>query len=56
VPATPNATAEQSYVKDHGKRGPYSSGVPAGGTHFEYRKPPSEIIAKVERIKAIAQR
>ncbi len=36
--------------------GPYSSGILAGGTHFEYQKAPPEIIAKVERIKAIAQR
>jgi D-threo-aldose 1-dehydrogenase len=31
--------------------GPYSSGVLAGGPHFEYQKAPPEIIAKVERIK-----
>lgn len=36
--------------------GPYSSGILAGGTHFEYQKAPADIIAKVERIKAIAQR
>ena len=36
--------------------GPYSSGILAGGTHFEYQKAPPEIIAKVERIKAVAQR
>jgi D-threo-aldose 1-dehydrogenase len=36
--------------------GPYSSGILAGGTHFEYQKASPEIIAKVERIKAIAQR
>jgi D-threo-aldose 1-dehydrogenase len=36
--------------------GPYSSGILAGGTHFEYQKAPPQIIAKVERIKAIAQR
>ncbi|PAJ82893.1 aldo/keto reductase [Burkholderia ubonensis] len=36
--------------------GPYSSGVLAGGTHFEYQKAPPEILAKVERIKAIAER
>jgi len=35
--------------------GPYSSGILAGGTHFEYQKASPEIIAKVERIKAIAQ-
>ncbi|RQP29398.1 aldo/keto reductase [Burkholderia ubonensis] len=36
--------------------GPYSSGVLAGGTHFEYQKAPPEILAKVERIKAITER
>ncbi len=36
--------------------GPYSSGILAGGTHFEYQQAPVDIIAKVERIKAIAQR
>ena len=36
--------------------GPYSSGVLAGGSHFEYQKASPEILAKVERIKAIAQR
>jgi D-threo-aldose 1-dehydrogenase len=36
--------------------GPYSSGVLAGGTHFEYQKASPEIIAKVEKIKAIAER
>ena len=36
--------------------GPYSSGILAGGTHFEYQEAPPEIIAKVDRIKAIAQR
>ena len=35
--------------------GPYSSGILAGGAHFEYQKAPPEIVAKVERIKAIAQ-
>jgi D-threo-aldose 1-dehydrogenase len=34
--------------------GPYSSGVLAGGTHFEYQQAPAEIIAKVERMKALA--
>ncbi|RFC77613.1 aldo/keto reductase [Streptomyces sp. AcE210] len=34
--------------------GPYSSGILAGGQHFEYQKAPADIIAKVERIKAIA--
>ncbi|NBD24851.1 aldo/keto reductase [Paenibacillus glycinis] len=36
--------------------GPYSSGILAGGTHFEYQKASPEIIAKVERIKSVAQR
>jgi D-threo-aldose 1-dehydrogenase len=36
--------------------GPYSSGVLAGGAHFEYQPAPPEIAAKVERIKAIAER
>ena len=35
--------------------GPYSSGILAGGTHFEYQKASPEIVAKVERIKAVAQ-
>ncbi|WP_374582165.1 aldo/keto reductase [Pseudoduganella sp.] len=34
--------------------GPYSSGVLAGGSTFEYQKAPPEIVAKVERIKALA--
>ncbi|GAA4843086.1 aldo/keto reductase [Saccharopolyspora rosea] len=34
--------------------GPYSSGVLAGGQHFEYQQAPSSILAEVERIKAIA--
>ncbi|MET8771039.1 aldo/keto reductase [Streptomyces sp. NPDC004658] len=36
--------------------GPYSSGILAGGTHFEYQQAPAEIVAKVERIKALAAR
>ncbi|MFE6799645.1 aldo/keto reductase [Paenibacillus chitinolyticus] len=36
--------------------GPYSSGVLAGGTHFEYQKASPEIITKVEKIKNIADR
>lgn len=36
--------------------GPYSSGILAGGSHFEYQKAPPDIITRVERIKAIAQR
>ncbi|MET9133574.1 aldo/keto reductase [Streptomyces antibioticus] len=34
--------------------GPYSSGVLAGGQHFEYQKAPASVITKVERIKALA--
>ncbi|MFJ3307264.1 aldo/keto reductase [Streptomyces sp. NPDC086549] len=34
--------------------GPYSSGILAGGRHFEYQKAPADIIAKVERIKTLA--
>ncbi|OBJ12665.1 D-threo-aldose 1-dehydrogenase [Mycobacterium sp. 1482292.6] len=33
--------------------GPYSSGILAGGSHFEYGKAPLEITAKVERIRSI---
>jgi D-threo-aldose 1-dehydrogenase len=36
--------------------GPYSSGILAGGTQFDYRKTPPTIAAKVERIKAVAER
>ncbi|MFC9243830.1 aldo/keto reductase [Streptomyces sp. NPDC057136] len=36
--------------------GPYSSGILAGGQHFEYQKAPAEIVAKVELIKELAQR
>jgi D-threo-aldose 1-dehydrogenase len=36
--------------------GPYSSGILAGGSHFEYQKASPQILAKVERIKGIAQR
>ena len=36
--------------------GPYSSGVLVGGAHFEYQKAPPEVLAKVERIRALAQR
>jgi D-threo-aldose 1-dehydrogenase len=36
--------------------GPYSSGVLAGGTHFEYSVAPPEITAKVEKIKALCAR
>ncbi|MCX4650129.1 MULTISPECIES: aldo/keto reductase [unclassified Streptomyces] len=34
--------------------GPYSSGILAGGQRFEYQKAPADVIAKVERIKALA--
>ncbi|MGA4837548.1 aldo/keto reductase [Streptomyces sp. G45] len=34
--------------------GPYSSGVLAGGTHFEYQQAPPEIIEKVGKLKALA--
>ncbi|GAA5608393.1 aldo/keto reductase [Streptomyces griseus] len=33
--------------------GPYSSGILAGGTNFEYQQAPPEIIEKVKRIKAL---
>ena len=36
--------------------GPYSSGILAGGTHFEYQQAPAHIIDKVARIKALTQR
>jgi D-threo-aldose 1-dehydrogenase len=36
--------------------GPYSSGILAGGSHFEYQKASPEILAKVERIRSIAHR
>ncbi|AQT93937.1 aldo/keto reductase [Pseudomonas azotoformans] len=35
--------------------GPYSSGILAGGAHFEYQPASPAIISKVEQIKAIAQ-
>ncbi len=35
---------------------PYSSGVLAGGDHFEYVKASPEILAKVARIKALTER
>ncbi|MFH9671962.1 aldo/keto reductase [Streptomyces sp. NPDC017405] len=34
--------------------GPYSSGVLAGGTHFEYQQAPPEIIERVGALKALA--
>ncbi|MFF2911434.1 aldo/keto reductase [Paenibacillus sp. NPDC057934] len=36
--------------------GPYSSGILAGGTHFDYQKASPEILSKVEKIKSIAHR
>ena len=36
--------------------GPYSSGVLAGGTHFEYQQASPEVNAKVARMRAIAGR
>jgi D-threo-aldose 1-dehydrogenase len=36
--------------------GPYSSGVLVGGAHFEYAPASPEMLAKVQRIKAIADR
>ena len=36
--------------------GPYSSGILAGGAHFEYQQASPAIVARVERIKAIAAR
>lgn len=36
--------------------GPYSSGVLAGGATFEYQKAPPEIIARVNRLREIADR
>ncbi|MFC4891001.1 aldo/keto reductase [Streptomyces beijiangensis] len=36
--------------------GPYSSGVLAGGTHFEYQQAPPEILATVGRIRDLAER
>ncbi|MCC5037043.1 aldo/keto reductase [Streptomyces sp. WAC 00631] len=36
--------------------GPYSSGILAGGTHFEYQQAPAEIIERVGRLKALAEK
>lgn len=36
--------------------GPYSSGILAGGRHFEYQDASPEIIAKVTRMKELAQK
>ncbi|MER5526184.1 aldo/keto reductase [Streptomyces sp. NPDC002677] len=35
--------------------GPYSSGILAGGSHFEYAEAPAHIVDKVGRIKELAQ-
>ncbi len=35
--------------------GPYSSGILAGGNHYEYAEAPADIVEKVSRIKALAQ-
>ncbi|MGY3847259.1 aldo/keto reductase [Streptomyces hydrogenans] len=35
--------------------GPYSSGILAGGTHFEYQQAPAEIIERVGKLKALAE-
>ncbi|MFE9064568.1 aldo/keto reductase [Streptomyces violaceusniger] len=36
--------------------GPYSSGILAGGTHFEYQDAPAHIVEKVTRVKELAER
>ena len=36
--------------------GPYSSGVLAGGTHFEYQQAPAGIVEKVRQISDLAER
>lgn len=36
--------------------GPYSSGILAGGAHFEYAAPPPEILARVEKIRALCNK
>ncbi|MFI7351275.1 aldo/keto reductase [Streptomyces sp. NPDC049936] len=36
--------------------GPYSSGILAGGTHFEYQDAPAHIVEKVARIRELAER
>ncbi|MGW0062256.1 aldo/keto reductase [Streptosporangium sandarakinum] len=36
--------------------GPYSSGVLAGGTQFEYQQAPPEIIERVNRLRALADK
>ena len=48
--------AAQKHNMDIVVGGPYSSGVLAGGTHFEYQKASPEIMGKVEKIKNLADR
>ncbi|MFE0648440.1 aldo/keto reductase [Streptomyces sp. NPDC059534] len=36
--------------------GPYSSGILAGGTHFEYQKAPAEVIERVAKLKALTDK
>lgn len=36
--------------------GPYNSGVLVGGRHFEYRQAPPAVLAKVRRIRSLAER
>lgn len=36
--------------------GPYSSGVLAGGTHFEYQEAPPAVIERVGRLKALTEK
>ncbi|MCX2184154.1 aldo/keto reductase [Streptomyces sp. SKN60] len=36
--------------------GPYSSGILAGGTHFEYQQAPAEIVERVGKLKALTER
>ncbi|AII03419.1 MULTISPECIES: aldo/keto reductase [Rhodococcus] len=35
--------------------GPYSSGILAGGSHFEYQQAPTEIVEKVRRMTTLAE-
>ncbi|QEU96727.1 aldo/keto reductase [Streptomyces kanamyceticus] len=36
--------------------GPYSSGILAGGAHFEYQQAPAEIIERVGKLKALTEK
>ncbi|MFE4848540.1 aldo/keto reductase, partial [Streptomyces sp. NPDC056689] len=36
--------------------GPYSSGILAGGAHFEYQQAPPQIIERVGKLKALAEK